>query len=77
MGTETDETSGRALKLDCLKQSSSSHDAESVENVVSKRFVSSMQRWLVCESFAGRILQRPLIVDNTAAAALEAIRPRL
>jgi len=42
MGTETDETSGRALKLDCLKQSSSSHDAESVENVVSKRFVSSM-----------------------------------
>jgi len=42
MGTETDETSGRALKLDCLKQSSSSHDAESVENVVSRRFVSSM-----------------------------------
>jgi hypothetical protein len=32
MGTETDETSGRALKLDGLKQSSSSYDAESVEN---------------------------------------------
>jgi len=27
MGTETDETSRRALKLDCLKQSSSSYDA--------------------------------------------------